>query len=202
MAVPVDAGRFEWPDDPDHPRVALEVELPARTGTIRLELMPELAPESVRRFLDLARAGHYDGTTFHRVVPGFMIQGGDPNSRDLDPNNDGRGGDRSPIPDEHSSVPFGPGVVALANRGHPGTTSSQFFIMNGEHRGLDGQYNVVGRVVAGEELVDAIAHVETDAVGRWGPKNRPIENVVIRGVSVTEAGGSASGDALAESRSD
>lgn len=163
--------------------IALEVELPGRAGAIEVELMPELAPTSTERVLSLSRDGYYDGTTFHRVIPGFMIQGGDPNSRDRDPTNDGRGGDSTPIPDEFSAAPFERGVVALANRGQTGSTSSQLFIMHADHHGLNGRYNVIGRVVAGLELVDAIAGIETDAVGRWGPKDRPIQNVHIRKVT-------------------
>lgn len=183
-AVDRNAESFRWPDAVDHPRVEIKVELQGQEATIRVELVPELAPESVERVLSLTRNGYYDGTTFHRVIPGFMIQGGDPNSRDQDPTNDGRGGDRTPIPDEFSTVPFERGVVALANRAHGGSTSAQLFIMHAENRGLDGHYNVIGRVEAGLDVVDAIAQIETDRVGRWGPKDRPIENVVIRQAKV------------------
>ncbi|MBK7948717.1 MAG: peptidylprolyl isomerase [Deltaproteobacteria bacterium] len=187
---------FRWPESGGHPAIAIEVELLGRAGTIEVELMPELAPTSVERVLTLSREGYYDGTTFHRVIPGFMIQGGDPNSRDRDPTNDGRGGDPTPIPDEFGATPFDRGVVALANRGQPGSTSPQLFIMHAENRGLNGRYNVVGRVVAGLELVDAITEVETDAVGRWGPKDRPTQNVLIRKVTaMTRPSGAGSSDA-------
>lgn len=181
--------RFQWPVDADHPRLEIEVTYENGQGKIEVELMPELAPESVRRIVHLASAGHYDGTTFHRVIPGFMIQGGDPNSRDLDPTNDGRGGDPAPIPDEFSAVPFERGVVALANRGRPGSTSTQFFMMQADHRTLDGHYNAIGRVVRGLDLVDEIARAETDTVGRWGPKDRPIENVRISQITVARSSG-------------
>jgi cyclophilin family peptidyl-prolyl cis-trans isomerase len=175
---------FQWPTDPAHARLRLEVELKARLGTIEIELMPELAPKSVDRVITLVRQAYYDGTTFHRVISGFMIQGGDPYTRDQDPSNDGRGGAQLSLSDEFSAAPFERGVVALANRGRRDSTSSQFFIMQAENRGLDGRYNAIGRVISGLDLVDEIAAVQTDAVGRWGPKDRPIENVVIRKATV------------------
>lgn len=148
--------------------------------------MPDLAPESVARLSRLAREGQYDGTTFHRVIRGFMIQGGDPNSRDQDPSNDGQGGAFADLPDEFSRAPFERGVVALANRGRQNSNSSQFFILQSDHRDLDGRYTAVGRVVGGMELVDTIANTPTDKVGRWGPKDRPIENVSIRRARIIE----------------
>jgi cyclophilin family peptidyl-prolyl cis-trans isomerase len=114
---------FAWPEDASHPRLSIEIEAAGATGRIEIELMPELAPESVAHVLARAREGAYDGTTFHRVIPGFMIQGGDPNSRDRDPTNDGRGGLDVLVVDEPSEAPFVRGVVALANRGRPDTST-------------------------------------------------------------------------------
>ncbi|MFO0689230.1 MAG: peptidylprolyl isomerase [Myxococcota bacterium] len=164
--------------------MTIEVEHTGDRGTIDIELMPELAPKSVEHVVKLARSGYFDGTTFHRVIPGFMIQGGDPNSRDADPTNDGRGGDPTPIPDEFGVAPFERGVVALANRGQRNSSTPQLFIMQSENRDLDGRYNVIGRVRTGLDRVDAIAQSATDQVGRWGPKDRPLENVVLRRVTV------------------
>lgn len=165
----------------------IEVATKEREGTIEIELTPELAPVSVDQMVRLARDGHYDGTTFHRVIRGFMIQGGDPNSRDQDPTNDGKGGASVNLPDEFSGVPFERGVVALANRGRKDSNSSQFFILQADHRHLDGRYTAVGRVTRGLELVDSIANTPTDKVGRWGPKDRPLENVSIRHVKISAA---------------
>lgn len=170
---------FRWPTATDHTVISLDVATPDSQGTIEIELMPELAPANVERIIDLVRGGHYDGTTFHRVIRGFMIQGGDPRSRDRDPRNDGTGGVDQSLPDEHSAAPFVRGVVALANRGKTGSNSSQFFILQSDHRDLDGRYTAIGRVVRGIEFVDRIANTPTDKVGRWGPKDRPIENVMI-----------------------
>ena len=174
---------YRWPHDPENPVLRLDIELADGGGTIEIELMPQLAPESVEQLVSLVGDGYYDGTTFHRVIRGFMIQGGDPNTRDLDPNNDGQGGRGHPLPDEVSAAPFSRGVVALANRGSADSNSSQFFIVQTENRALDGRYTAVGRVVSGIELVDEIANTPTDGIGRWGPKDRPIESVVIRRAS-------------------
>ncbi len=173
---------FAWPDDPSHPVLELQIETAERQGTILIELMPELAPRTVVNVIDLASDGYYDGTTFHRVIPGFMIQGGDPKSRDRDPTNDGTGGGENPLPDEFSAAPYLRGVVGMGNRGRSDSTSAQFFIMHAENRNLDGRYNTIGRVLDGMDFVDDITRVAIDRSGRWGPRDRPIENVRITSV--------------------
>ncbi len=192
--------RFEWPDDPSHPTLGLEIENAAINvashgaddgqragrGTIVIELMPELAPVTVARVIDLAKDGYYDGTTFHRVIPGFMIQGGDPNTRDRDPDNDGSGDPSVRLDDEFSDAPFVRGVVGMGNLGRRDSTGSQFFIMHADERSLDGRYTVIGKVVSGIEVVDEITRVSIDRIGRWGPKDRPIENVVMKRVAIRE----------------
>ncbi|HKK49929.1 MAG TPA: peptidylprolyl isomerase [Myxococcota bacterium] len=180
------AAAFDWPEDPSHPRLRIEVEGAGVEGAIEIELLPELAPKTVTHVLALAREGRYDGTTFHRVIPGFMIQGGDPYSRDRDPTNDGQGGMDRSVEDEFSDAPFVRGVVAMANRGRPDSNGSQLFIMHADQHGLDGRYSVIGRVRSGMAVVDAITEVETDAFGRWGPKDRPIENVRMTRVQAVE----------------
>ncbi len=174
--------RFTWPEDPSHPVLEIVVEGPDLEGRIRIELMPELAPSSVIGLIELAASGFYDGTTFHRVIPDFMIQGGDPYSRDRDPMNDGAGPPGRPLPDEFSEAPFLRGVVGMGNKGTAGSTSTQLFIMQADKPGLNGRYNAIGRVLEGLDLVDAIAGVTTDRSGRWGPRDRPIENVSLRSV--------------------
>lgn len=178
-------GDFRWPTEGPALSMQLEVETSDETGIIEIQLLPALAPTSVEAIVRLAREGHYDGTTFHRVIRGFMIQGGDPNSRDPDPTNDGRGGANVDLPDELSAAPFERGIVALANRGRKGSNSSQFFILQADHRDLDGRYTAFGRVTRGIEFVDLIANTPTDKVGRWGPKDRPIESVSIRRVQIS-----------------
>ena len=170
---------FGWPEDPGHPVLGIDITLPNSTGRILIELVPELAPASVAAIIELANDGFYDGTTFHRVIPGFMIQGGDPNSRDRDPTNDGRGASGRSLHDEFGPAPFVRGVVGLGNKGRENSSSTQLFIMHADNENLDGRYTVVGRVLHGMELVDAITRVPIDRSGRWGAKDRPIENVVM-----------------------
>ncbi|GEM_PF-887459 len=174
-----DDADFSWPEDPSHPVIELQVKTAEQRGTILIELMPELAPTTVVNVIELADEGYYDGTTFHRVIPGFMIQGGDPKSRDRDPTNDGTGGADQNLPDEFGPAPYMRGVVGMGNRGRTDSTSAQFFIMHADNRNLDGRYNMIGRVLDGMHLVDDITRVAIDRSGRWGPKDRPIENVVI-----------------------
>jgi len=177
-------GTFAWPEDPSHPMLVVDIESEPGRGTITIELMPELAPKTVAHVIELAEQGYYDGTTFHRVIPGFMIQGGDPNSRDRDPDNDGQGNSELSVDDEFGAAPFVRGVVGMGNKGRRNSTGGQFFIMHADNRNLDGRYTVIGRVVDGMDVVDAITTVSIDRIGRWGPKDRPIKNVVMTSVAI------------------
>ena len=175
---------FRWPRGPH----ATAVISTRDHGEIRIALYPKLAPVTVEQFEQRAGDGFYDGVTFHRVIPGFMIQGGDPLSRDDDPRNDGQGGPPgAPLPDEFSAAPFERGAVAMANTGRPNSGGSQFFIVDRETRDFDGQYSLFGRVTEGLETVDAIAAVPTDVGGRFGPAHRPIESVVIERIRIEPA---------------
>jgi peptidyl-prolyl cis-trans isomerase B (cyclophilin B) len=160
------------------PRDAVVLEI-AGMGEIRIELLADVAPVTAAHFASLAEQGLYDGTTFHRVVPGFMIQGGDPNSRDRDPRNDGQGGEGHEVADERPAVSHVRGIVSLANRGIPNSASMQFFIVLTDSLHLDGSFAPFGRVASGMDVVDRVAAVERDVYGRHGPEDRPIENVVI-----------------------
>ena len=142
-------------------------------GAIRIELLPEVAPETVAHFKKLAGRRFYDGTTFHRVIPGALIQGGDPNTKNDDPRDDGKGGAAQGIPDEFSGLPHLRGTVSMAHLGHPNTAGSQFFIVHADAPGLDGKYTIFGRVVEGLAVVDAITELEIDVYGRFGLPNRP-----------------------------
>jgi cyclophilin family peptidyl-prolyl cis-trans isomerase len=156
-------------------------------GEIRIELLPELAPKTVENFVKLAESGFYDGTTFHRVIPGFAIQGGDPNTRNRDPRDDGRGGPGYGIPDEFGPVPQVRGLVSMANMSRPETGGSQFYILVGDAPPLTGKYAAFGRVVAGMEVADRIALVERDPYGRFGPPDRPRSDVVMESVRIERA---------------
>lgn len=150
-------------------------------GRIKIELWAKEAPKTVNNFVFLARQGFYDGTTFHRIIKDFMIQGGDPLG-------DGTGGPgyrfEDELPVKHS---YEPGIVAMANAG-PNTQGSQFFICNGPNaRGLDTRpnYTQFGRVVEGMEVVLAISSVEVEA-NKWGELSKPKEPVVINRVTVEQ----------------
>jgi cyclophilin family peptidyl-prolyl cis-trans isomerase len=157
-------------------------------GSIRIELLPEIAPRSVENFIELAESDFYAGILFHRVIPGFMMQAGDPNSRDPDPRLVGGGGPGYDIPDEFSDFPHTRGVVSMANKGSRNSGGSQFFIVHQDSPRLDGQFSAFGRVVEGIEVVDAITEVEIDTYGRYGPTDRPYPvPVVIESVRVERA---------------
>ncbi len=166
-----------------HPAVVLDVE---GYGPIRIELLPEKAPKTAANFASLAEKGFFDGTTFHRVIPGFVIQGGDPNSRNRDPRDDGEGGPGYTIPDEPNDLRHVRGTVAMANLGSPHTGGSQFFIVLADQPDLDGRYTAFGRVTEGIDVVDRIAAVETDRYGRWGAPDRPRTNVVVKSARLVE----------------
>jgi peptidylprolyl isomerase len=119
-------------------------------GRVVIELRPDLAPKHVARIKELAREGFYDGIIFHRVIPGFMAQSGDPTGT-------GRGGsDKPDLPAEFSNEPFERGTLGMARTSDPNSANSQFFITFGETSHLNGQYTVWGEVVEGMEFVDAI----------------------------------------------
>jgi peptidyl-prolyl cis-trans isomerase B (cyclophilin B) len=182
--TPEPTAAFAWPSDPGA-RAVLHVK---GMGVIEIDLYPSLAPANVENFQKLARDGFYDGTTFHRVIPDFMIQGGDPNTKDQNPHGDGHGGPGYTVKDEFSNAPHTRGVVAMANRARPNSGGSQFFIVHAEEAtNLDGKYSVVGRVASGMEIVDSIVEVEVDKHGRWGPKDRPLEPVVIEKLELRPA---------------
>jgi len=141
-------------------------------GTIEIELFDDDAPKTVENFLKLARDGFYDGVIFHRVIPDFMIQGGDPTGT-------GSGGPGYQFEDEFNEHKVARGALAMANAG-PNTNGSQFFIVTTEAAPwLDGKHTVFGRVTDGMDVVDAISALDTDA------RDRPSADVVIERVDVS-----------------
>lgn len=155
------------------------VTLSTSRGTIRLELDGTRAPLAVGNFVSLAEKGFYDGTTFHRVIPNFMIQGGDPLSKHAAQRaRHGTGGPEYTFPDEINGVPIVRGTVAMANAG-PNTNGSQFFIVTAAATPyLDTKHTNFGKVVSGMEVVDAISHVERDE------NDNPLRPVVIDALTV------------------
>jgi len=142
-------------------------------GDITLEFFPELAPNHVDNFLDLAAKGFYDRTIFHRVVPNFVIQGGDPNSRSNDRSRHGMGGPGYRLKAEFNSQPHKRGILSMARSADPDSAGSQFFICVKEAPFLDGKYTVFGEVTKGMAVVDKIVAQPRDA------RDNPMERIEI-----------------------
>ena len=139
------------------------VNIETNHGNISFNLLPDLAPEHVRNFVKLANDGFYDGTLFHRVIPGFMIQGGDPNTKDPNMKSQwGMGGPGFNVKAEFSSRSHLRGIVSMARATDPNSAGSQFFIMHANNTGLDHQYSVFGEVTEGMDTVDKIAALPRD----------------------------------------
>ena len=161
-----------------NPIVTTEME---NGDVMKAELYPEIAPNTVNNFISLIKKGYYDGVIFHRVIPGFMIQGGDPQGT-------GTGGPGYSIRGEFSHNGFQndlkhtPGVLSMARTMIPDSAGSQFFIMHETSPHLDGEYAAFGKVIEGLEVVDKIAKVKTDYA------DRPMEDQVMKTVTVDTFG--------------
>ncbi len=132
-------------------------------GKIELQFFPDVAPNHVSNFIDLSKKGFYDGTTFHRVIPGFMIQGGDPNSKNADKSMHGMGDPGYKVKAEFNDKPHKKGALSMARSADPDSAGSQFFICASDAQWLDGQYTVFGEVVSGIDVVDKIVSQPRDA---------------------------------------
>lgn len=143
-------------------------------GNIELRFFPEVAPNHVNNFIELAKKGFYDGTTFHRVIPRFMIQGGDPNSKQPDRSKHGQGGPGYTIKAEFNNKPHKRGTLSMARAADPDSAGSQFFICVADSPFLDGKYTVFGEVVSGMEVADKIVNQPRDKM------DNPIERVEIK----------------------
>jgi cyclophilin family peptidyl-prolyl cis-trans isomerase len=163
---------------PDNEIAVIEMENSAAYGTIKIELYSNIAPKMVAQFKDLAKAGVYDGTTFHRINQS-VIQGGDPLSKDDDPTNDGTGhSDKPNVPAEFSDIRYDAGIVGAARSMDVNSANSQFFITLKREPGFDNKYTIFGKVIEGMNNVGTIAGVQ--------PKDgeRPVEPVRIKHVSI------------------
>ena len=162
----------------NNPVVTIEME---NGGVMKVELYPETAPNTVANFISLVEKGFYNGTIFHRVIPGFMIQGGDPEGT-------GMGGPGYRIKGEFTANRFQndlkhtKGVISMARSGHPDSAGSQFFIMVDDAPHLDGQYASFGKVIEGIEVADQIVSVATNY------SDRPLEEQRMRSVTVETFG--------------
>ena len=152
-------------------------------GDIKIRFFSDKAPGHVENFKTLARKGFYDGTTFHRIIPGFMIQGGDPHSKDDNPSNDGTGGPGYNIKAEFNDMPHRRGIVSMARSSSPDSAGSQFFIVVKDSNFLDGKYTAFGEVIEGMEVVDKVVEQPRNR------RDRPEKNIVMESVTVVPAGG-------------
>jgi peptidyl-prolyl cis-trans isomerase B (cyclophilin B) len=148
-------------------------------GNIELKFFPDVAPNHVNNFIELAKKGFYDGTTFHRVIPGFMIQGGDPNSKSPDKSTHGMGGPGYTVKAEFNAMPHKKGTLSMARSASPDSAGSQFFICVAAAPFLDRQYTVFGEVVSGIEVADKIVSQPRDS------KDNPNERIEIK-IKITE----------------
>ena len=168
-----------------NPIVTFEIEMGSafgvETGVIKAELYPEIAPNSVNNFISLINKGYYDGLIFHRVISGFMIQGGCPDGT-------GMGGPGYCIKGEFffngvkNDLKHKRGVLSMARSSSPNSAGSQFFIMHADAKHLDGQYAAFGKVTSGMDVVDAIAACKT------GRNDRPVEEQKIASITVERNG--------------
>jgi peptidyl-prolyl cis-trans isomerase B (cyclophilin B) len=142
-------------------------------GAFKFELLPEVAPGTVANFVKLANKGFYDGTIFHRVIPGFMMQGGDPEGT-------GRGGPGYTVKAEFSKRKHVAGTVSMARSAHPDSAGSQFYVCFAPAPHLDGQYTIFGQVTEGMDVVKEIEKVKTDR------SDRPLEEIVMKKVQIIE----------------
>lgn len=162
-------------------------ELHTTAGDITIRFFPDVAPNHVKNFIDLAQKGFYNGTKFHRVIPGFMIQGGDPNTISGDPMTWGTGGSGTNVKAEFNSVSHKRGIVSMARSNDPNSASSQFFIVVKDSPFLDRQYTAFGQVTKGMDVADKIVNAARD------PNDRPnnptsIKSITIRAANADEKG--------------
>ena len=143
-------------------------------GDITLKFFPKLAPNHVNNFMELTKKGFYDGTIFHRVIPGFVIQGGDPNSKSHERARHGMGGPGYSLKAEFNSTPHKRGTLSMARSANPDSAGSQFFICVSDTPSLDDKYTVFGEVTMGMDVVDKIVSQPRDA------RDNPLKRVEIK----------------------
>jgi peptidyl-prolyl cis-trans isomerase B (cyclophilin B) len=151
-------------------------------GEMVIEFWPDVAPKTVENFIKLAKAGFYDGTTFHRIVKGFMIQGGDPLSKTDDPAV-GSGGPGYKIKAEFNEKPHVRGVISMARAQDPNSAGSQFFICLADARFLDRQYTAFGKLIKGDDVLGRIGETPTTS-GSGGEKSKPVIGVQVESIRI------------------
>ncbi len=143
-------------------------------GEIQVEFFEDKAPGHVKNFKDLAKKGFYDGTIFHRVIPGFMIQGGDPNTKSSDRSSHGMGGPGYSINAEFNDTPHKRGILSMARSSDPNSGGSQFFIVVKDSGFLDGKYTAFGKVISGMDVADTIVNSSRD------PRDNPNKRIEMK----------------------
>ena len=156
-------------------------EIHTSAGEIDIRFFPDVAPNHVKNFIDLAESGFYNGTKFHRVIPGFMIQGGDPNTKKPDTSQWGMGGSGKNIKAEFNTISHKRGIVSMARANDPNSASSQFFIVVKDSTFLDRQYTVFGQVTKGMDVADKIVNAPRNA------QDRPDSPVSITSIKIRPA---------------
>lgn len=155
-------------------------------GDMTLSFWPDVAPKTVENFKKLAREGFYDGTAFHRIIKGFMIQGGCPNTKAGASGMPGTGDPGYKVKAEFNDKHHARGVISMARAAHPDSAGCQFFICHGEAGFLDRQYTAFGQLTAGDSVLEQIATVPTKA-GGGGEKSTPIDRVEVTSIKIVEA---------------
>ena len=167
-AIAADKAPAVQPPADKGPKAIIKTKL----GEIEIKLFPDKAPKHVENFLKLAKSGFYNGTIFHRVIPNFMIQGGDPNTKDLNKKElYGMGGPGHSVKAEFNDVPHKRGIVSMARSNDPDSAGSKFFIVVEDSPFLDGKYTAFGQVVKGLGVADKIVNQPRDA------RDNPIERI-------------------------
>lgn len=166
-----------------HALTGVRVRLETTAGNMTLELLPDVAPKHVENFVKLSREGFYDGTRFHRVIPGFMIQGGCPNTKGDSKGRWGTGGPGWNVDAEFNDMHHERGVLSMARSTDPNSAGSQFFVVHGEAGFLDGQYTAFGRLVDGFDVLDEIVGGETVPGGEG---STPVDPIAINSAVVLE----------------
>jgi len=155
-------------------------------GEMTLAFWPDVAPKTVENFKKLAREKFYDGTAFHRIIKGFMVQGGCPNTRKGESGMPGTGGPGYKVKAEFNNKSHVRGVISMARSAHPDSAGSQFFLCHGDAKFLDRQYTAFGELIKGDDVLERIANVPTQS-GGGGEKSTPIDRVEIESVQIVPA---------------
>ena len=178
MSLMVSAGFVEAADKVSAKTDQTKAVIKTKFGDMEVKLFPDKAPNHVQNFIKLAKSGFYDKTIFHRVIPGFMIQGGDPNTKDPNkPETYGMGGPAERLKAEFNDIPHRRGILSMARTNDPNSAGSQFFIVVKDSNFLDGQYTVFGEVVKGIEVADKIVSLPRNE--RDLPRERVEMTVVV-----------------------